>query len=497
LAAARETLAAACREAGLAPPGALPSLAVGLALAANAVDHARKQREARDLARLDVERLELELAQARGESALAEERHGACAAGWREAVAALRLDGSATAAEAEARIEDLERLGTALSESSRLAAEIAAEEAFLEKHRARAARVAAALGLPVPEPGRIGAFTEQRHAELDACRAALRRRDSLAEQLQQERSRLTRERARQAAAAENLARLAAAAGCAERGQLPEAEARSERRRAAEQKVGDIGRQLANQWRLPLESLLAEAEGQSLDSVDARLAELRTQLAEREPLLAEAQQAVADARRDFEAIDGEAHAADIKEELESILARIRRDAESYARIRLARALLDRGIRRFREKAHGPLLAKAEAYFALLTGRNYLNLVVDFEDNRQVLAAERSDGRRLFVEEMSEGTADQLYLALRLAAIELGLEAGNPVPIVLDDVLLAFDDRRAGHALEALASLGEKTQVLLFTHHRHLVRIAEAALPAGSFGLAELAPGTFPAAKPSGS
>ncbi|WP_220187977.1 ATP-binding protein, partial [Pseudonocardia pini] len=78
----------------------------------------------------------------------------------------------------------------------------------------------------------------------------------------------------------------------------------------------------------------------------------------------------------------------------------------------------------------------------------------------------------------GTADQVFLALRLAGIrQLQAErraAGLPaVPVVLDDVLMTFDDARAAAALTVLADLAAEWQVLLFTHHEHLAPLARRA------------------------
>ena len=91
---------------------------------------------------------------------------------------------------------------------------------------------------------------------------------------------------------------------------------------------------------PLDSLLAEAVGRTVEGVEARLAEVQQQLLALEPELTAAQQAVADARREFLAIDGTAQAAELREEAESLLAQMRHKAERYARLRLARSLLER-------------------------------------------------------------------------------------------------------------------------------------------------------------
>jgi uncharacterized protein YhaN len=79
-------------------------------------------------------------------------------------------------------------------------------------------------------------------------------------------------------------------------------------------------------------------------------------------------------------------------------------------------------------------------------------------------------------MSEGTADQLYLALRLAAVEEYLDRAHALSFVADDLFVNFDDSRASAGFQVLAELSRKTQVLFFTHHQHLVEIARATLGA---------------------
>ena len=122
----------------------------------------------------------------------------------------------------------------------------------------------------------------------------------------------------------------------------------------------------------------------------------------------------------------------------------------------------------------MLTAASSYFSRMTRGELVRLISDDSDKEPALIAERSSGSRVRVEEMSEGTADQLYLALRLAALELRRPSHPPMPLVLDDTLITSDDARAANILRALARFAEGSQVMLFTHHRHLVDVARAAL-----------------------
>jgi uncharacterized protein YhaN len=77
-------------------------------------------------------------------------------------------------------------------------------------------------------------------------------------------------------------------------------------------------------------------------------------------------------------------------------------------------------------------------------------------------------------MSEGTIDQLFLALRIASIEQSVKGGSILPVLADDLFINFDDGRAEAGFRVLGELAKSTQVLFFTHHKHLLEIARRSL-----------------------
>ena len=85
----------------------------------------------------------------------------------------------------------------------------------------------------------------------------------------------------------------------------------------------------------------------------------------------------------------------------------------------------------------------------------------------LNGQRPNGELVGIAGMSDGTRDQLYLALRLAAMELHLDQSHALPFIADDLFITYDDQRAKAGLEALGGLSEKTQVIFLSHHDHLV------------------------------
>ena len=95
---------------------------------------------------------------------------------------------------------------------------------------------------------------------------------------------------------------------------------------------------------------------------------------------------------------------------------------------------------------------------MTGGAYDRVGFDREFN---FTAARENGAERGAEYLSTGTTGQLYLAVRLAICLLALPEGESCPIILDDALLGFDDKRARAALELLCDLAKERQIILFT------------------------------------
>ena len=118
------------------------------------------------------------------------------------------------------------------------------------------------------------------------------------------------------------------------------------------------------------------------------------------------------------------------------------------------------------------------FGTLTSGSFTDLRVEYDDQDHArLAGIRPDQSPVGIDGMSDGTADQLYLALRLASVDDYLGRAHSLPFIADDLLINFDNDRAAAGFRVLAELGQKTQILFFTHHRHLVDIARATLGDG--------------------
>lgn len=137
----------------------------------------------------------------------------------------------------------------------------------------------------------------------------------------------------------------------------------------------------------------------------------------------------------------------------------------AAIRLAA----RTIERHRAMVQDPLISRASMLFAMATSDAFTGLGIDYgTDDQPLLVARRTDKEQVEVAGLSEGTRDQLFLALRLALFER--RTSEPMPFIGDDLLTSFDDERTLAGLRLLAAAGKQQQIILFTHHKHVVKLA---------------------------
>jgi uncharacterized protein YhaN len=145
------------------------------------------------------------------------------------------------------------------------------------------------------------------------------------------------------------------------------------------------------------------------------------------------------------------------------------AERWLLRAAASRLAARAIERHRAVVQDPLISRAGMLFAMATGDAFSGLGVAYgDDDQPILVAQRNNGEPVQITGLSEGTRDQLFLALRLALLER--RTSEPMPFIGDDLLTSFDDERTLAGLRLLAAAGKHQQVILFTHHKHVVNLA---------------------------
>ncbi|WDQ17382.1 YhaN family protein [Rhodopirellula sp. P2] len=318
------------------------------------------------------------------------------------------------------------------------------------------------------------------HERLQREQRARSARDEVQQQLRQREQEL-------ADANEQLERLTITqqqlcdeAHCTAPEELGEVEARSRRRVIAESKVADLQAQL-DHWASgqDRESFVESLRDQQPAMIAEELKQLTEKKRELDERLSVSQKELWSLTEKLKAIDGSGEASKLSQQMQFSLGKLQRESEEYIRLRLAASILQRAMEHYRNQNQEPVLREAESFFATLTCDEYQALRVDYGDSDKPSLFGVRDGIDVPANRMSTGTADALYLALRLASLKHQLAHASAIPLIIDDCLIQLDDRRAAAALKVFSELSTTTQVILFTHHDHLVDLASETLPDDGF------------------
>ena len=397
---------------------------------------------------------------------------------WADALVALGLDPGADPEAVSAQIDAIDEMRTSVDEVNRLRHERIGK---IEGYRAafdRDVRQLAAIVAPdlsELESEEMALRMERRLMEAKRVRDLQREKEHTIAGLEQE---IDECEAARRHAREDVHRLQEAAGVTNAEALEAAIDKSDRLRALKAEQAQVLGTLREAGDgFPVDVLQEECREVDPDQVTARETSLKQELEDLHERRLETREHRTAARQAFEAVGGagDDKAARAAADQQEALAEMQEIAEQYVRARSAALLLQWAIDRYRREKQAPLLQRASQLFTTLTGGSFKSLRVDFDDRDQPrLTGERPDGAKVAVPGMSTGTADQLYLALRIASVVDYLDRAPPLPFVVDDLFINFDDERAAAGFQVLGQLAEKTQVLFFTHHQHLVDIANETL-----------------------
>lgn len=395
-------------------------------------------------------------------------------ADWREAfgkaVLPLGLQTDATLEMASVALKAWEELPDALTERDNRLRRVTGMRRDMADFERRLATLAASAGYEL-EHLPPDAAAEALHSRANAMRGELKRRDGLEEERQRSEELVARHEEALADVLADLDRLTAdldtdkdlptlLSRLRERADLSAslAKSRDRFRQQAEGKAEEeVRAQLADFERvaadLEIERLTEEDQRQfaAHGELSARLAENRRQRQSLETGVS-AEYAV------FEKLSAEQEAKDL--------------ARQWVILKLAARMLAGSMEAYREKQADPVVRRAGELFSQLTGGSFIRLVEAHDESDALqLLAERAAGERVPLDGLSEGTGDQLYLALRLAFLEDYSARNEPAPLIVDDIFQTFDDERVSAGLKVLAATALGFQTILFTHEMSVVEIAK--------------------------
>ncbi|MEG0324135.1 MAG: sugar ABC transporter ATP-binding protein, partial [Raoultibacter sp.] len=160
----------------------------------------------------------------------------------------------------------------------------------------------------------------------------------------------------------------------------------------------------------------------------------------------------------------------KLEYQQVVTRLSESERDYARLLLARNMLESAIAAWESKSQPEVYRQASRLLASMTAGVWVQVRMSEEGRLQVIDHVKTVREPLY---LSLGTCQQLYLSLRIALLMTADNVGRVIPIMADDILVNFDEERRRGAALALMELAEKRQVILFTCHEEIVRLMQDA------------------------
>ncbi len=216
---------------------------------------------------------------------------------------------------------------------------------------------------------------------------------------------------------------------------------------------------------PLELLRAELEEtdfQSIENEITRLEAERTDVDDQRETLSAEQGEIS---KELDGLIGDEESSRLRMERNVLLEQLRDHARDWTRLTLARNLLDEARRKFERERQPGVVRHAQEFFTAITDGRYRQVYAPLGE--QTITVADANGNTKQPSELSRGTREQLFLSLRFGLIrELG-QRTEPLPVVVDEVLVNFDPDRALRAAVAFTELSKTNQVLVFTCHPTVV------------------------------
>ncbi len=150
------------------------------------------------------------------------------------------------------------------------------------------------------------------------------------------------------------------------------------------------------------------------------------------------------------------------EMEVKKQKLRDHVKKWATAKFALGMLALAKKQYEKTRQPGVLKSAETVFSEITGGKYSQIVKPLDEEEVFILNEKGVQKK--VSDTSRGTREQLYLCMRLGLIEEYESRSEPLPIVMDDVLVNFDDSRKAKVIATLKHFSKDRQIIVLTCHQ---------------------------------
>jgi uncharacterized protein YhaN len=404
---------------------------------------------------------------------------------WKKALKPLKLPADTATETVRDVLDTLDQISNKIDKANSLKRRVKLMEKDAKIFKADVKAIAEKLAVElINEP--VEQIVAELSNRLSQTEQDLARLEHLQQSIAKEQQHYTNAKQEIEASQARLQALLEQAHCENLADLEQAEQDSLHKKALQAELITVEQQLLKQGEgLSLSDLEQAAAEIDIEQLAVQIETTIEQIQQIEQQRSNIDQTIGELRTLLKQMDGNAAAAQAADEAQLALAEMQTLSERYIQIHLAASVLRKSIERYREQNQGPVINRASEIFQQLTLNQFAGIKTDYSSNTDqpiLLGIRQKDNKGLTTNLMSDGTRDQLYLALRLASIERYPQPR--LPLILDDILIYevtersgvnFDDERSQATLSILGELSKETQILFLTHHPHLIELAQQAVP----------------------
>lgn len=204
-------------------------------------------------------------------------------------------------------------------------------------------------------------------------------------------------------------------------------------------------------------------------IDTRQKELK----EKQNVMRELKEEVGKIKKTLSYLEEEKNTASLLWQKNEIVSSLNKGAHEWTVNKIALFLLNKAQLKYQKERQPNVLKNASEYFSSITNNRYTAVIKTDDDEMFVL--EKDGDKKDVSTQLSRGTAEELYFAMRLGYIQEFNKKGEPLPVIMDDIFVNMDDNRLPAAIRTLRPLTETNQVLVFTCHSKIAELISTEFP----------------------
>lgn len=262
---------------------------------------------------------------------------------------------------------------------------------------------------------------------------------------------------------------------------PEEFRRSAAQHSRRQQLTDKERDLSDNLRhivgpdYELSDLDTHLANSSLENMNTELSSLNTELTDAEEIRVGFHNRHGELTVEIAKLQSDEDASKLRARRASLVETLQDHASEWSRYSMAMAILDLTRQKYEKERQPAILEKASGYFKEFTDGRYDRVFSRLGESVFQVAESGPSRRNKSPEELSRATLEQLYLAMRFAAVEEFGERQERLPVIVDEVLVNFDPVRASKAAAAFGRIADHNQVIVFTCHPWIRDLFQDAIP----------------------